>query len=108
MTLDTVGQFLEQWWFLIVALGSMIWTLIKMYFGLKSVKEKMVELKLQLDHHDQQDKIMETNITSLIDRNKQTTETSTMQVQNKLEHIGNSITRLETLAELLVGEKKLK
>lgn len=105
MTWQTVGQFLQMYWALMAFCGGVIWHMIKMYFGLRNVKEKMVQLATQLQHHDDLDKEVEQTLTNLINRNKDATEHATNAVQQKLESIGQAIAELKTLTKLLIDNK---
>lgn len=105
MTIDTIGQFLSQYWGLLAFLGGVSWILIKQLFDVKNMKKDMVELKTHMDHHDMADKEVERNITNLINRNKDATEATAKTIQDKLEHIGNSIIRMDTTIKYYMNGK---
>lgn len=109
MTIETIRQFLEQWWFLIAALGGAFWACIKLYYKIDKkmdiMQGKINSLQAQLNEHDAADKLMETRLSGLIDRNKEATEASTRQVQDKLEHIGNTLVKLSTQTELILQNR---
>ncbi len=102
-----------QYWLLIIFIGGIIWALIKQYFSFKYFKrdtvpvifEKMEELQEHLDKHDKADEIMAKALTDLIDRNRQTTETTSKEVQGKLSTMGEDLAVIKNNINLILTGK---
>ncbi len=133
ITYDTILQFLQMNWFLIIFLGGMIWKLVLMNFKQKDhereiraiktseiarVNSGVEDLKKHMDAHDRADKVIEQNLSSLIDRNKELSahansmlrsdmDRSTNMVQTQLSAISTSVALVNQNLKLIM-EGKIK
>ena len=124
ITLQDVWDFLTYYWVLVVFIGGIIWSLIKMKFDIKNIKSgsitaihvKLDAQKKQLDAHDLMDKETEQKLTRMIDRNKQATEDTAKElrrgvdssvhlVQAQLQEVGKDIAVIKNNLNLIMNDK---
>ncbi len=104
-----VKDFLDlliQYWLLIIFIGGIVWTLIKLF--LNTIPKIFSEIKVmqdQLTSHDKADVKMAEALTALIDRNKTTTETASKETQDKLISMGEDLAVIKNNINLILSGK---
>ncbi len=106
-------DFFTQYWALLISLGGMSWGLITQYFKVQYLEKdtipmilsKITEAEKALTVHQETSKSIVDALTALIDRNKDTTEKSTKELQTSLTGIGQDLAVVKNNINLILSGK---